>query len=299
MNGSRSARPDARHLVERRLDDLLLAPRAVEVRLARVEQVLADARVDERPPAVHVLLPALEAPARATAAHRFAVCVGAVEAVRADRPRDDDVDPADRVDQLRKRSKSTNATWLTSSPVSSLTVRSASAGPPIWFAALIFATPDLGDLDLEVARDREEGEPALPGIGADEHDRVRAVGALAAGLSCRRRCRGRGSSSGSRRAARPVAVSCAADTGRDPVVRRPRPRSRPRGSSRRPRPRRARGAARGRARSSVLRRRGRRGVDPVVVGGRPVPVAGPSTASRASGTRPLTRPPRYTRYGLS
>ena len=42
------------------------------------------------------------------------------------------------------RSKSTNATWLTSSPVSSFTVRSASAGPPIWFAALIFAVPTSG-----------------------------------------------------------------------------------------------------------------------------------------------------------
>ena len=62
--------------------------------------------------------------------------------------------------------------------------------------------PDLGDLDLEVARDREVGEAALAGIGAEQHDRVRPVRALRARAGLRRRCRARGSSSGSRRAAR-------------------------------------------------------------------------------------------------
>ncbi len=44
----------------------------------------------------------------------------------------------------RNRSKSTNITWFTSRPVRSLTVRSARAGPPIWFAALILPSPTSG-----------------------------------------------------------------------------------------------------------------------------------------------------------
>ena len=38
-------------------------------------------------------------------------------------------------------SKSTTTTWSIGRPVSALTVASVSAGPPIWFAALIFDDP--------------------------------------------------------------------------------------------------------------------------------------------------------------
>ncbi len=40
---------------------------------------------------------------------------------------------------------------------------------------------DLGDLDLEVAWDREIREPALTRVGTEQHDRVRSVRRLAAG----------------------------------------------------------------------------------------------------------------------
>ncbi len=40
-----------------------------------------------------------------------------------------------------KPSKSTTTTWSIGRPVSALTVASVSAGPPIWFAALIFDEP--------------------------------------------------------------------------------------------------------------------------------------------------------------
>ena len=97
MNGSRRtcrrrsacARPPAPRL---------LARAARDVGLGRVELVLADARVDQRPPAVHVL-PALgEAPALPC---RTALRLErAVEPVREDRLRHVDVDAADRVDQV-------------------------------------------------------------------------------------------------------------------------------------------------------------------------------------------------------
>ena len=38
-------------------------------------------------------------------------------------------------------SKSTTTTWSMGRPVSAFTVASVSAGPPIWFAALIFDDP--------------------------------------------------------------------------------------------------------------------------------------------------------------
>src|SRR4029453_1361529 len=81
-----------------RLQDVLVALAAGDVALTRVEQVLAHARIDERALPVHVLLAGLEAPAGPARTPRL----GAVRAVelRLDPPRNDDVDPADRVDQL-------------------------------------------------------------------------------------------------------------------------------------------------------------------------------------------------------
>jgi hypothetical protein len=43
-----------------------------------------------------------------------------------------------------KPSKSTTTTWLIGSPVSRRTVARVSAGPPYWFAALIFEEPTPG-----------------------------------------------------------------------------------------------------------------------------------------------------------
>jgi len=77
----------------------LLARAARHVGLARVEHVLADARVDQRALAVQVLLALREAPALPLRAARLRR-ERAVEAVRADRLRHVDVDPADRVDQV-------------------------------------------------------------------------------------------------------------------------------------------------------------------------------------------------------
>ena len=48
--------------------------------------------------------------------------------------------PTESISSL-KRSKSTKATWFTSSPVRLFTVFSASTGPPICEAALIFPLP--------------------------------------------------------------------------------------------------------------------------------------------------------------
>ena len=82
----------------------------------------------------------------------------------------------------RKRSKLTTAMWFTSSPVRSLTVfsvegRAAELGGGV---ELRGAVP--GDLDPQVARNREEGEPVLARVGADQHHRVGAMGVAAAGL---------------------------------------------------------------------------------------------------------------------
>ena len=99
LKGSFSAVPKDVDLAGRRLDHLLLPPRPVEIGLGRIEPVLANPRVDERPLPVHVLHALLEAPALPLLALRVAR-IRAVEAVREDRLRDDDVDAADRVDQL-------------------------------------------------------------------------------------------------------------------------------------------------------------------------------------------------------
>ena len=90
---------ERRDLVGCGLNDLLLAAGAVEVRLRRIEPVLADPRVDECPLPVHVLAALLEPPAVPGPAARRGR-VRAVEPVGENRPGDVDVDSADRVDQL-------------------------------------------------------------------------------------------------------------------------------------------------------------------------------------------------------
>src|SRR4029077_8529415 len=74
--------PDARELGRDRLDNLLLARRASQIFLARIEAILPDARVDQRALAVHMLWPLLEMPAVPRTA--FGVVERAIELVRPD-----------------------------------------------------------------------------------------------------------------------------------------------------------------------------------------------------------------------
>ena len=113
---------------------------AGEVRLRRVELVLADARVDQRALPVHVLPAFLEAPALpGTRTGRRSR--RAVEAVGEDRLRHVDLDPADGVDQLLELGEVDEGDVVDSRPVSALIVFSASVGPPNWNAALILPAP--------------------------------------------------------------------------------------------------------------------------------------------------------------
>ena len=89
--------------------------------------------------------------------------------------------PTESISSL-KRSKSTKATWLTSSPVRLFTVFSASTGPPICERGVDLPAPVAGDVDAQVARDREERESVAARVGADEHDRVRPACVAASGL---------------------------------------------------------------------------------------------------------------------
>ena len=175
MNGSRkkvlTPSPCSRC---RRAPAAARVPRQVVV--GRVEPVLADARVDQRPPAVHLLLALAEAPAfpgrAAPGVER------AVEVVRDDLPRTSTVMPPSVSITPLKSSKSTIAMWFTSSPVSCSIVRSASAGPPIWNALLIFARRRRGS--TRAGREGSRGRrSASIGVGADQHDRVRAAEARA------------------------------------------------------------------------------------------------------------------------
>ena len=117
-------------------DHLLLALAAGDVVLGRVELVLADARVDERPAAVHRAAPPCEPPAGPAVAlgrrsrRGSRTCWrGSASARRSSRLR-----------ACRSRSwnlaKSTTTTWLTGTPVSASTVLIASVGPPYAYAAL-------------------------------------------------------------------------------------------------------------------------------------------------------------------
>ena len=94
---------------------------------------------------------------------------------------DIDLDPPTASMSSSNRSKSTKATWLTSRPVSCSTVRRASAGPPIWLAELIFVRPTSGISTWRSRGIERKASRRFPGSVRMEHDRVRAVRALASG----------------------------------------------------------------------------------------------------------------------
>ena len=182
MNGRRSALPAAGHLVERRLDDLLLTPRAGEVRLAR-GRAGSGGCVSTR---AHGGRPCAASPRSKRqprhSAHRFAVAYGQSNLFdRIGRGTSTSIPPTASISSP-KRSKSTNATWFTSSPVSPFDGAERERRAADLVRRVDLREPDLRDVHLEVARDRQEGESPLAGIGADEHDRVGPVGALRARL---------------------------------------------------------------------------------------------------------------------
>ena len=200
-NGSLQRRAEARHLVQGRLDDVLLAACAGEVVLGRVEQVVPDPRVDERAAA----RPCAASPSRsaspATRRSASPSCRGSrtgPSGLRAARRRR--FPPTASISSAEAVEVDEHDVVHVGSPVRSLTARRASAGPPIWLAALIFATP--------VPRESRPGGPAgwrgtraavLPGSVRSsmiESDRLAlvpagAVAAVSPEDEDRRRCRDR------------------------------------------------------------------------------------------------------------
>ena len=225
-------------------------------------------------------------------AHRFAVAYGQSKLFeRIGRATTTSIPPTASISS-RKRSKSTNATWFTSSPVSRSTVRSARAGPPIWFAALILATPTSGistwrsrGIDRKASR-RFPGSVRMSMIESDRLAASRPEVRAAVGAEDEDRRRVRDQQPVGRR-------ELPANTGRHALARPARRRSRPRGSPRPPTRRRARRSTR----PSTIQRSSGSGVvaasGPAGVGRRPAGTGDrDGDVSRASGTRPLTRPPR-------
>ena len=144
---------------------------AREVGLRRVEHVLADARVDQRALAVHVLVSLLEPPAGPLVAPRLRR-VRAVEPIRPDRLRHVHVDPAERVDQI-----------LEVAEVDDDHVVHVEARELVDRAEGELGTTDLErrvdllravarDRHLEIARDREVVEAVVRRVGPEQHDRV-------------------------------------------------------------------------------------------------------------------------------
>ena len=216
-------RAERRHLVGRGLDHLLLAPRAVEVGLGRVEPVLADPRVDERPLPVHVLRALARSASPPTSWQRAVGRVRAVEAVGEDRPGNVDVDAADRVDQLLE------AVEVDEGDVVDVEARQAlhrlqrrAPGRRSANAALIFAVPCPGMSTRRSRGIERNASRCFPGsvrISMIESERLRVSAArLGAAVGAEHEDRRRGR----RRAARPGVVSS-----REHRVRA-RARSRPR-----------------------------------------------------------------------
>ena len=172
---------DRRHLVGRGLDHLLLAAGPVEVGLRGVEPVLPDPRVDERPLPVHVLAALAEPPAVPRPAAR-PVAVRAVERVGEDRPGHVDVDATDRVDQVPEAVEVDERDVIDVEPGQVLDRPQRERRAAELERRVDLGRSVAGDLDPQVARDREEREPVLPGIGADQHDRVGAARVAAPGL---------------------------------------------------------------------------------------------------------------------
>ena len=80
---------------------------------------------------------------------------------------------------LVKASKSTTTTWFTSMSVNLRTVRIASEAPAELEGHVDLVEAVAGHVHAQVARDREVVQAPLPGVGAQEHDRVRALEARA------------------------------------------------------------------------------------------------------------------------
>ena len=108
--------------------------------------------------------------------------VRAVEAVREDRLGHDDVDAADRVDQLVEPVEVDDGDVVDVEARQVLDRLQRQRRPTELRGGVELRGPVPGDLDAEVARDREEGEPVLARVGADQHHRVGAMGIAAAGL---------------------------------------------------------------------------------------------------------------------
>ena len=94
-------RARARELRHQRLQDGLLPRPPCDVGVGRIELVFANARIDQRAVAAHVLYALPEPPALPAFAARVRR-IGTVELVREDRLGDVDVDAAELVDQLRE-----------------------------------------------------------------------------------------------------------------------------------------------------------------------------------------------------
>ena len=213
--------------------------------------------------------PCAACPARSAsplhAAHCFAVLYGQSKLFeRIGRGTSTSIPPTASISSS-KRSKSTNATWFTSRPVRSSTVRSARAGPPIWFAALIFADPTSGISTWRSRGIERKASRRFPGSVRRSMIESDRFAPSPAAVGRRRRCRGRGSSSGVDDQ-QPVGLGeLAADARRHAFVGRRDAAARPRGSSRPPRRRASTRSAttpsathRFRLRSSTARRRRRR-----------------------------------------
>ena len=175
-------RPEAGHLGRRRLDHLLLAGRASKVRLGWVEPILADPRQDQRAATVHVLLALRKVPARPSPALRWRR-IRAVELVGEDRLLHRDVDAADGVDQLLEVGEIDERNVIDVEPCEILhrAQRQRRAAELERGVDLVRAVA--GNLDAQVARDREVREPMSARVGADEHDRVGVARAGTAGLA--------------------------------------------------------------------------------------------------------------------
>ena len=166
--------------------------RAEEVRrLARVELVHADARVDQRLLAVHVLGTLAEAPALPLLAARRGP-VGAVEPVREHGVGTSTVIPPSASISPLNCEKFTSITWLIWQPG-----QVAHRADCERDAAALHREVDLGVADArnrhdDVARDREVRDAVVRRVGAHEHDRVGVVVGRAARRSARCRFRARG-----------------------------------------------------------------------------------------------------------
>ena len=167
----------ARDLVADRAHDCLLALAARQVVLGGVESVLANARVDECAASAHRLLAGGEAPPVPSLTLLLG-CERTVEAVREDRLGHVDRDAAERVDQLLEVPEVDDHQVVDLEPGEALDrlhgeVRAAELERGVDLREAV-----AGHVDAQVARDRQERGAASSRVGADEHDRVRALSAL-------------------------------------------------------------------------------------------------------------------------